>query len=206
MLADGHKMMREALRHFLDKDKGICVVADVGSRSEIADKADETAPDILLVEADSADMDAIEVTQGLTGRRSGIKVIGLSAQPDKYKVLAMLEAGAAGILIKSEAGEELFRAIRTVMTGQIYLCPLALGLIAGTSKGSRKDGKSRLAPREREVLRLLAQGMNSPAIGMRMSISPSTVEVHRRNITRKVGLRGIAELTKYAIREGFVTA
>jgi len=208
LLADDHRMMREALRFFLDTNQGngIEVVGDVGNGREVLAKAEETSPDIVLMNVDMPGITGVEATEKLIKKKMGIKVIGISSHPDKHKVMAMLQAGALGYLIKSESSDELFRAIHTVKNGQTYLCPMVFSVMAESPKKLCKDYKPKLAPREREVLSLLAQGLPSPAIGRRLSIAPSTVQVHRRNIMRKIGLRGIAELTKYAIREGLAKA
>ena len=124
LIADDHKMMRQALRALLSSDTGITVVAEAGDGEEALAKAAETRPDIVLMDVSMPNMNGIEATQQLVGRQLGVKVIGLSAYPDRRFVDGMLEAGAVGYITKSEAGEELFRAIRAVMAGQIYLCPM----------------------------------------------------------------------------------
>jgi len=206
LLVDDHKMMREALRLLLSRHQEFSVVADAGNGSEALEMAAKTDPDIVLMDVDMPEMGGIEATRRLAAKRPEVKVIGLSAYPDRLSVSSMLKAGAAGYVTKSQVGDELFRAIHAVMGNQTYLCPIASSAMAKTGRGRYEDGRPKLAPREREVLSLLAQGLQSPAIGLRLNIASSTVEVHRRNIMRKVGLHSIAELTKYAIREGLATA
>jgi two-component system NarL family response regulator len=118
--------------------------------------------------------------------------------------MGVLDAGAVACLLKADEGDELFRALETATQDQVYLSPAVSTCLVNTAFGKSKN-TNKLAPRERQVLALLAQGLHAPAIGQSLSIAPSTVEVHRRNIMRKVGVRGIAELTKYAIREGMAT-
>jgi two-component system NarL family response regulator len=108
-------------------------------------------------------------------------------------------------LVKADESEDLFRALSSASQNQIYLSPTVSACVGEASRGKDPSGRSRLAPRERQVLTLLAEGLHAAAIGQRLSIAPSTVEVHRRNIMRKAGVRGIAELTKYAIREGMAS-
>jgi len=204
LLADDHKMMRQALSALLSNDIDIQVVGEAGDGREVLEKLDETAPDIVVMDVNMPDLNGMETTKQITDKQPGIKVIGLSAYPDKRFVMGMLEAGAVGYIVKAEAGEELFRAIYAVMKGETYLCPIISASLDEPARGVRKDGKLGLSTREREVLVLLAQGLHSPKIGENLGISPATVEVHRRNMMRKLGVRGVAELTKYAIREGMV--
>jgi two-component system NarL family response regulator len=133
-------------------------------------------------------------------------VVALSAFSDKRFVTAMLRAGAAAYVTKSAAGTELVRAVRAVAAGQGYFSPEIAGALADELRDRpRGIGNQPLARREREVLRLIAQGVRSPAIAEQMQVSVGTIEVHRRNIMRKLGLRTVAELTKHAIREGIVS-
>lgn len=204
LLADDHKMMRQALSALLSNDIDIQVVGEAGDGREVLEKLGDTKPDIVVMDVNMPNLNGMETTKQITDKQPGIKVIGLSAYPDKRFVMGMLEAGAAAYIVKAEAGDELFRAIHAVMNGQTYLCPIISASLYEPVRGVRKDGRLGLSSREREVLILLAQGLHSPKIGESLGISPATVEVHRRNIMRKLGVRGVAELTKYAIREGMV--
>jgi len=203
-LADDHKMMRQALRALLMSDPRITVVAEADDGAQVLDKVNEAKPDIVLMDVNMPNMNGIETTKALIKLHPGIKVVGLSAYPDKRYVQGMIEAGAVGYIVKAEAGDELFRAIETVMNGETYLCPMIASVFDEPVRGRAKDGRPALSGREREVLILLAQGLHSPDIGHQLGISPATVEVHRRNIMRKLGVRGIAELTRYAVREGLI--
>jgi two-component system NarL family response regulator len=134
------------------------------------------------------------------------KIVALSAYADRRFVTAMLRSGASGYVTKSAAGTELLRAIRAVAIGQGYFSPDIAGALVTELRGRHKPGEpAPLARREREVLRLIAEGFRSPMIADQLHVSLATVEVHRRNIMRKLGLRTIAELTKHAIREGIVS-
>lgn len=118
----------------------------------------------------------------------------------------MLRAGAAGYVSKAAAGTELVVAIRTVAAGGSYLSPDVTGGLVAEVTGNGGEGAARLGRREREVLRLIAEGSRSQAISESLNISIATVEVHRRNIMRKLGIHTVAGLTRYAIREGIVAA
>jgi DNA-binding NarL/FixJ family response regulator len=135
-------------------------------------------------------------------------VIMLSAYEDRRFVQEALKAGAAGYVSKRAAGSELVRAVRTVAGGGTYLSPEMTSLLARELRApedSVPPPASVLAPREREVLALVAHGARSPQIAEKLGIALGTVEVHRRNIARKLGLHNIADLTRYALREGLIS-
>lgn len=205
LLADDHKMMRQALRALLEREKDIAVVAEAGNGAEVVTMAEEFAPDIVVMDIGMPGLNGIEATKQLLARQPGMKVIALSAYSDSRFVRGMLEAGAAGYLIKSAAGEELLRAIRAVRADQSYFCPEISAVLAEAVRDRSKARVESLGRRERAVLKLLAEGVRSSEIAERLNIAPATVEVHRRNIMRKLDLHSVAELTKYAIREGLTS-
>ena len=205
LLADDHVMVRQALRNLLESEAELLVVAEAGDGSEVLALCVEFAPDIVIIDVGMPNMNGIEATKQLLARHPNIKVLALSASAEKRLVLGMLEAGATGYIIKAEAGGELLRAVHSVMDGQSYICPSVASMVIENIQGKIKSEKTNLGQREQQVLELLAAGLTSPEIGARLNIAAATVEVHRRNIMRKLGVRGIAELTKYAIREGLVS-
>ena len=208
VLADDHKMILAALRSLLEKEIDIAVVGEAEDGTALLELVERTAPDVVVVDVGMPGMNGIEATRRLLAARPLLKVIALSAYSDKRFVLEMLEAGAKGYLIKASAGDELPRAIRAIAQGQTYLCPEVAGTLVEAARGkSSREGNAtaKLGRREREVLGLLAEGHISSEIAARMHIAASTVEVHRRNIMRKLDLHSVAELTKYAIREGLTS-
>jgi DNA-binding NarL/FixJ family response regulator len=208
VLADDHKMILAALRSLLEKEIDIAVVGEAEDGTALLELVERTAPDVAVVDVGMPGMNGIEATRRLLAARPLLKVIALSAYSDKRFVLEMLEAGAKGYLIKASAGDELPRAIRAIAQGQTYLCPEVAGTLVEAARGkSSREGNAtaNLGRREREVLGLLAEGHISSEIAARMHIAASTVEVHRRNIMRKLDLHSVAELTKYAIREGLTS-
>jgi DNA-binding NarL/FixJ family response regulator len=205
VLADDHKMILAALRAMLDKEADIAVVGEASDGMALLELVTQEAPDVAVVDIGMPGMNGIEATRRLIAARPRLNVIALSAYTDKRFVLEMLNAGARGYLVKASAGDELARAIRAIMQGQTYLCPEVAGAVVEAMRGkpaSTEGAGAKLGQREREVLALLAEGKSSPEIAARMHIAASTVEVHRRNIMLKLDLHSIAELTKYAIREG----
>ena len=208
VLADDHKMILAALRSLLEKEIDIAVVGEAGDGAALLELVERTAPDIAVVDVGMPGMNGIEATRRLRAARPDLKVIALSAYSDKRFVLEMLDAGAKGYLIKASAGDELPRAIRAIAQGQTYLCPEVAGTIVEAARGKSSpevNAAAKLGQREREVLALLAEGKSSSEIAARMHIAASTVEVHRRNIMRKLDLHSVAELTEYAIREGLTS-
>ncbi len=210
VLADDHKMILAALRSLLEKEIDITVVGEAEDGTALVELVERTAPDVVVVDVGMPGMNGIEATRRLLAARPLLKVIALSAYSNKRFVLEMLAAGARGYLIKASAGDELPRAIRAIAQGQTYLCPEVAGTLVEAARGNTSsragNGAAKLGRRECEVLALLAEGKNSSEIAARMHIAASTVEVHRRNIMRKLDLHSVAELTKYAIREGLTSA
>lgn len=207
VLADDHKMLLAALRSMLEKETDIAVVGEACDGVALLELVSRTAPDIAVVDVGMPGMNGIEATQRLVAGHPDLKVIALSAYAERRFVMEMLNAGARGYLIKGSAGDELARAIRAVALGGVYLCPEVAGTVVEAMHGKAQpsDNAVKLGPREREVLTLLAEGKSSSEIAARMRIAASTVEVHRRNIMRKLDMHSIAELTKYAIREGLTS-
>lgn len=209
LLADDHKMFRHALRLVLEKEPNIDVVGEAGNGQELLALAQQTSPDVVCMDISMPVMDGVDATRRLLAIRPGVKIIGLSAFTDQYYVMEMMNAGAAGYVTKGEAVEEIVRAITTVYDSQKkYLCPdIAAYVVDAMCNGSsREPASSQLSYRERQVLHLVADGCSSSDIAERLHLAASTVEVHRRNIMRKLNLHTIADLTKYAIRNGIATA
>ncbi len=206
LLVDDHRLVREALREALGKVADIEVVGEAGDARTAIEECRVLEPDVAVIDIGLPDLNGMELTARLREADLNVRVVALSAYADKRFVTEMLRCGASAYVIKASAGTELVRAIHAVTAGQSYLCPeIAEAVIAEVRDPQAGREAPRLARREREVLRMIAQGMRSQAIGEQLHISVGTVEVHRRNIMRKLGLHTIAELTKYAIREGIAS-
>lgn len=207
VLADDHQMFRHALRAMLEKQPGMKIVGEASNGDELIDIVTHQPVDIVCVDIGMPGMNGIEATRRLMALRPQIKVIGLSAFSDRQFVLDLLNAGATGYVTKAEAGDELLRAIQTVQLGKTYLCPdVAATVTSALLDNSPNDiSAPRITARERQVLQLIAEGHTSARIADRLHLAPSTVEVHRRNIMRKLDLHSVAELTKYAIRSGITS-
>jgi len=208
LLAEDHKMFREALKGMLEKEPDIKVVAEVGDGLEVLQRAREVAADIVCMDVGMPKLNGIETTRRLVALCPQTKVIGLSAFAEKHFVLDMLSAGASGYVTKAEAGDELLRAIRSARSNRTYLCPSVAATVTEALLNDREattSSASRLTSRERQVLQLIAEGCTSPQIADRLYLAAATVDVHRRNIMRKLNLHSVANLTKFAIRNGLTT-
>ena len=209
VLVDDHELMRQGLRALVDGQKDIEVVGEANDGRTALALVRTLAPDIVVMDVAMKDMNGIEATRQIRAEAPGVKVIALSSHADGRYVKAMLEAGACGYVLKANAYDDLHRAIEAARLGKSYLCPdvtqaVIGGSMHGPSPSTDFSGIS-LSPREREVLQLLAEGRTSPEIGKRLFVATTTVETHRRNIMRKLGIHSVADLTKYAIREGLTS-
>jgi two-component system NarL family response regulator len=206
LLVEDHRMVREALSEALKKVPDIDIVGEAGDAQEALKLAAKLNPDVIVLDIRLPDVNGMEVAARLKDAGIAAKIVALSAFDDKRFVTAMLRAGASAYVTKSAAGTELVRAIRAVAAGQGYFSPEIAGALVSELRDRAVVGDTLpLARREREVLRLIAEGVRSPAIAAQLHVTVGTVEVHRRNIMRKLGLRTVAELTKHAIREGIVS-
>lgn len=217
LLADDHRMMRDGLRVILEK-RNIEVVGEAGDGREAVTLAERVRPDIVVMDIAMPELNGIDATRRLVGSVPGSRIIGLSMNADRRYVLAMFAAGAMGYLLKSSAAEELVQAVHEVFNGHKYVSPTIAGTVIDNIIGS--DGGTRPLPkrpvpgfpatkaltaREREVLQLVAEGKTSKQIATSLEVGMATIETHRRQLMDKLGLRTIAELTKYAIREGLTS-
>jgi DNA-binding NarL/FixJ family response regulator len=207
LLADDHQLVRDALRVMLEMEPDIEVVAEASNGNDVPRLTRQMNVDVVCMDIAMPGMNGIETTEKLLAVCPTVKVIGLSAYVDQRFILDMLQAGAVGYVTKADAGEELLRAIRAVRRQQTYLCPAAAAAVTGAMRSNTPQGRFRgghLGARERQVLQLVAEGNTSPRIAQILHIAPSTVEVHRRNLMRKLDLHNVAELTTYALSCGMV--
>ncbi|MDN5850071.1 MAG: response regulator transcription factor [Nitrococcus sp.] len=203
LLVDDHTVMREGLHALLEKRPDIEVIGEAGNGLDALKMVAERAPDVVVMDIAMRELNGIEATRRIRARHPHVRVIGLSTHADKRYVLEMLEAGALGYLLKESAAEELYRAIRAVARNHRYLSKHLAEAVAHHRPGQRGAAMAcQLTPREREVLQLLAEGRSSPYIGQRLNISARTADAHRRHIMEKLNLHSVADLTRYAIREG----
>ena len=201
-------MLREALRIILGTTADIILVAEADNGTAALALARELAPDVVVMDLGLPGMSGIETTRRMLAESPGIKVLGLSTFADRRIVVQVLGAGARGYVDKSAGSEELLRGIRAVAKGETYLYAEAANALVDSlrKRSMRRKRSEMLGRREREVLQLLAGGKTSAQIAAALYIATGTVEVHRRNIMRKLDLHNVADLTRYAIREGLASA
>ena len=209
LIADDHRIVREGLRSLLDEQPDMQVIAEADNGRDAVERVDELAPDVVVMDVAMPQLNGIEATRRIVRGRPGTKVIALSMHADRRFTAEMLRAGAAGYLVKDSAFEELVTAIRAVVEGKVYLSPHIADVVVDDYvrrlPGDEPGVYTALSAREREVLQLLAEGKATKEVARVLHVSVKTVETHRRQIMQKLDLHSVAELTKYAIREGLTS-
>ena len=199
LLVDDHQMFRSALRSLLEKSENLTIVGETGDAFEVLSLARKTSADIVCMDIGMPGMNGIETTRQLIAACPLIKVIALSSYSDQKYVQDMMSAGASAYVTKVEAADELLQAILLVQQNRKYLCPDVANVLLDELSPIHDDESCTLSKRERQVLCLVAEGQTSMIIADRLNISSSTVDVHRRNILRKLKMHNVADLTRYAI-------
>ncbi len=209
VLAEDHKMVREGLRSLLDREPGIDVLGEAENGRIAVNLTRQMKPEVVIMDVSMPDLNGIEATRQIIGENANVRVLALSMHSDKRFVADILKAGASGYLLKDCAFEELVSAIRAVAGGQTYLSPGITGPVIQDYLRRLTEPEhssySLLTPREREILQLLAEGRSTKQIASNLNVSVKTVETHRRRIMEKLDIHSVAELTKYAIREGLTS-
>ena len=209
LLADDHKMMREGIRALIEKQRDVNVVGEADDGRATVKLAHELLPDIVIMDINMPGMNGIEAARQIISNNPRTKVIALSVHSDKRFVSEMLNAGASGYLLKNSAFGELIHAIRAVFSGRSYLSPEITDVMLKDYKDMLSKENlsvfSLLTQREREVLQLIAEGKTTKEIAHLLDVSVKTVETYRQQIMEKLDTHSIAELTKYAIKEGLTS-
>jgi DNA-binding NarL/FixJ family response regulator len=210
LIADDHKIMLAGLRSILEKQTDFEVVGEADNGRKAVQMAQGKKPDVVVMDVSMPDLNGIEATKQIIESLPETRVIALSMHSDKRFVMGMLRAGASGYLLKDCASQELANAIVQVARGKKYLSPEITGVVIndfllGDSSEEVAIAASQLSPREREVLQLIAEGWSTKQIASHLYVSIKTIETHRRQIMKKLDLHSIADLTKYAIREGLTS-
>ncbi len=209
LIADDHQLFRLGLRHLLETEPGIEVVGEASDGRATVLLADELHPDVVVMDVGMPGMSGIEATRQIVALGVPSRVLALSMHAGAPVVLGMLQAGAAGYLLKDSAPEELREAIETVAAGGSYLSPSVAGHVIDAWRAGPDDAsksQTKLTPREREVLQLIIEGSSNKAIAERLHISVKTVETHRQNIGTKLGVKGTAELVRFALDHELIPA
>ncbi len=209
LIADDHELFREGLKSLLAREKDIDLVAACSDGSETMAAVAKLRPDVILMDVTMPHMNGIVATQKICAENPQAVVIMLSMHNDRRFIAEALKAGAKGYLLKESSPELVVEAIHTVYNGDYCLppkvCTVLIEDYLRLLECSSEPGKSPLSDRESEVLRLLVKGRSTKQIADTLAISKNTVDTHRRRIMDKLGCEGMAELTRYAIREGLLT-
>jgi two-component system NarL family response regulator len=205
VIVEDQRIVRELLSAMLAGEPDTAVVGQATTGAEALELADRLQPDVVLLDISLPDIDGIAVMQSLRSRHPAMRVIALSIHDEQRYVDGMLDAGASGYVLKSATVDELRQAIRAVAQGEMYLSSELRRPAAAQGARRARQAVSALGRRERQVLTLLAEGKHSAQIAHELGISVGTVDVHRRNIMRKLDLHTIAELTKFAVRKGLTS-
>ena len=208
LLADDHETVREGLRMILDAQPDMHVVAMASDGREAVAQAERVTPDVVLMDISMPGLNGLAATMQLTERCPAAKVLTLTRHADSSYLQQMLRAGAAGYVLKQSRPAELLHAIRSVATGGKYLDASMTGPVIGsyakTVQAPGPEPTTPLSPRETEVLRLIAWGNTNKEIAARLDLSVKTVEAHKANGMRKLGMRGRIDIVRYALLQGWL--
>ena len=209
ILAEDHQIVRESLRLLLESQADFQVLAETGDGLEAQQLTEKHKPDILITDMMMPGLSGLEVARAAKRISPATRVIVLSMHDAESYVVEALQAGVAGYVLKKSSSQELIFAIRQALAGNLFLSPTlnerAIHAYMQRAEESRGgESYDALTPREREVFQLAAEGLSNPHIAERLSLSPRTVEMHRGNLMKKLGLNSQTELVKYAVKRGLV--
>ena len=205
LLVDDHEIMRQGLRLLLEKQPDMEVAGEANNGKEAIHLSDELQPDIIIMDVNMSGLDGADATRQIKEDHPDIKVVALSMHSKKGFIVEMLKAGASAYVLKENAFSELVTAINTIITGEVYLSARITRIVIDDYvKDSRVPGslQKTLTDRENEVLKLVGDGKTSKEIALILDLSGKTIDAYRRKIMTKLQLDSVAELVKYAIREG----
>ena len=208
LLSSKHKVVSEGIAAVLrtHHDMDLVGISDNGATTHAL--CDQVDPDVVLIGMQSNDAKDIELIHQIAHHQPAKNMVAFSGDSDRNSIIEILDAGAKGYVSTTSSIDELMSAIRAAAAGRVYLCQAAATEMMESVRKARSGDislKGQLGGREEQVLRLIADGYSSKEIARNLQIAPSTVEVHRRNIMRKIGLHKVADLTRYAVRNQMVS-
>jgi DNA-binding NarL/FixJ family response regulator len=210
LIADNHGILRQGISALIEKHSDMEVVGQADNGLTVVELARELQPDVVLMDVSMPKLNGIEATRQIKSELPDIKVLALSVHAKREFVLDMVRAGVSGYMLKECVFDDLVHAIEVIVAGQSYLSPqIATIVLEGITKDSvfgivDSDSKA-LTPRENQILQLLTEGNSAKQIASQLGLSVKTVEATRRQIMEKTEVDNLADLTKYAIREGLTT-
>jgi len=207
IVVDDHKLFRRGVISLLHHEPDLTVVGECENGGQAVQMSRELLPDVVLMDISLPELNGMEATRQITGAAPDIRVIALSMHDGEEYVQQMMTAGATGYVLKSAGVKTLVDAIHSVSRGNSFLCPNIAGIVIDGYLRNKACGGSpaQLTYREREVLKCLAGGYSTKQIAETLQVAPKTVESHRRQIMQKLNIFSVAQLTKYALREGLTT-
>jgi two-component system response regulator NreC len=209
VLADDHMIIRDGLRALLERQPDMEVVAEADNGRTALKHVKELSPDVVIMDIGMRELNGIDATRQIVKISPGVKVLALSMYSDKRFIKGMLKAGASGYMLKDSAFKELIDAIRVIVDNKTYISPSIASIVMNDylRNSPEKDGSTRslLTSRELEVLQLLAEGKSAKQIALSLDLSIKTIESHRNRVMQKIDVSNIADLTKYALREGITS-
>lgn len=200
VLADDHELVRAGFEALLGEMQGIEVVASVSDGAELLEAVEELAPDLVITDVIMPTMDGLEAVERIHTRHPRMRLLVLSMDSSGKAARQALDHGASGYIIKSAGTSELELALRTVLAGNCYVSPLVTRALLD----AQREPQTPLTRRQIEILTMIAGGKSAKQIGFELQLSSKTVDVHRARIMERLGLRDVASLTRYAIRQGLV--
>ncbi len=211
VLADDHAVVRAGLKAVLGTARDMLVVGEASNGIEAVALAERLKPDVIIMDLSMDQMDGSTATKEIVAKGLTSKVLVLTMHAEEEYLIQVLEAGAAGYLVKSAADRELVEAVRTVARGELFVRPgaarvLAKGLTRKDPAKAEREKYEKLTDRERDVLRLVAEGYSAPEIGERLFISPKTVDTYKQRIHEKMGLSHRAAYVQLALRLGLLAS
>ena len=209
LLVDDHKILRDGLKKAIGQESDMIFVGEAENGRIAFKLARETLPDVIIMDISMPDLNGIEAARQIIRQNRDQKIIALSMHADKHYVLGMLKAGVKGYILKTNAFEELAQAVRIIMKGQPFISRELTGIVVKSAVTNLQCDTAKnsetLTSREIEILQLIAEGKNSDYMAVELNISRRTIEVHRRNLKKKLKLNTIADLTRYAIKTGIIS-
>ena len=202
ILADDHAMLREGIRKIIERIEGALITGEVNDGLELLELLKKSSPNLVILDISMPNLRGLEAIREIKKTYPQVKILVLTMHKKKEFLRQALRDGADGFLLKEDAGSELIRAVQTVRNGGKYLSPLLSNVL--TSLAVEEEKTEVLTMREREVLKLLAEGKRTKEIAAALYISPHTVRRHRSNIMEKLNIQNLADLVKYAISQSYI--
>ena len=206
LIADDHAVVAEGLKHIIEAQADMQVLAIAGDGRDAVRQTEALRPDVVIMDLSMPELNGADATRVLLEQDPQRRVIVLSMYAEHEYVRRALGSGALGYVVKRSAAKDVVDAIRAVHAGQRYVSPMVEGAVAEDGgRGDKEDRLARLSTREREVLQLLAEGHTGTEIAQRLALSPKTVETYRARLVEKLGIRDVAGLVRFAIQRGIIS-